>query len=989
MPSKGCIGDKIKKRSFAGCDTCRKRKVKCDGKRPQCTRCVKAKLDCEGYGINLKFCAPLTVENGKLKQVQGVVNSRPQRRHIPFMRFKGDMIYKTMDDLDNVMTQIEEADLNKMEDIKVGPFSLIKINLKEELKNQKGLSLPSISTIMQSKPKQPSSLIENFKFENSITDFTEYMADLRSKNRTTIPSATVETNPDVIIPRPVWIHPRLKIDAMMTYQTLIGTSDTITDDWNLVIKTVFSELYGTSDSLKSKIIDHMNVSDDVINSIIKYRSNEVLIALAIKGEHVNPVTTFTSLLRLSRVQELVRLFVKSQPSVMFLSFHGCFFDTVVIPLLYKIVGELLVFETSIGIPGDWTSVVSENLTFKQYCDILKRTYCMVALSITAFAQYTALFSENGIFDVSLCFFKCFIAFREMSLVNIAKLIKSLVKDYDAEIIKSENLDLLKRLNKAGLLKELVITLILAIYQDSNVDILHNYKILYGVLDQIKEFCKTLNEDDEQLSQIWLWYRYVNFFFKSCSTIDLENYRFDEEGFEDLKSDYNLVKNFNFNDHFKPSEFNKIEIKSMPLATDNNQTSESSDSEDEEPIHIPKRLRFRPNLPDKPPKTFSVTFNFQNDDSETSSDYDLDSDAENFNKVNVNDNINDKYRISDDPSAHADNHSNKKYINNLGIDADKLTVTKKAKVIKNKNEIEASRKVKEKVEKHEILAEKIDNKNNCSKEIKNSITSNPKTSNNLETDSHFLKSNQVDPLTGLTHNSLPMTKNDHELVYSQSKTLLKIPHPADLTNSITNVPNLIEISFGIPLSLLKLMERLVKLADHRNWSQRNQVFPRNFPKFCCDLEEELINWKLPWDLYKKKDNGELNFYSLFHKALYHLITAFYNSTLIYFLRLIKDLDPNLLQDHVISTITHLEELKKLSNLSTFHKEMKLSPPFWCFFISGSDAIGTKLQQRFDDLAKTWFVAGNKWIGKQILLDIWKQGEGSWLDMIKSWEVSGFN
>ncbi|KAK5391401.1 arginine metabolism regulation protein II [Exophiala xenobiotica] len=44
---------KTKTKTFSGCWTCRGRKVKCDATRPQCTRCLKAGLQCEGYDLRL------------------------------------------------------------------------------------------------------------------------------------------------------------------------------------------------------------------------------------------------------------------------------------------------------------------------------------------------------------------------------------------------------------------------------------------------------------------------------------------------------------------------------------------------------------------------------------------------------------------------------------------------------------------------------------------------------------------------------------------------------------------------------------------------------------------------------------------------------------------------------------------------------------------------------------------------------------------------
>jgi hypothetical protein len=42
-------------RTRAGCWTCRARRKKCDETRPQCNQCSKLGLQCEGYGVRLKW----------------------------------------------------------------------------------------------------------------------------------------------------------------------------------------------------------------------------------------------------------------------------------------------------------------------------------------------------------------------------------------------------------------------------------------------------------------------------------------------------------------------------------------------------------------------------------------------------------------------------------------------------------------------------------------------------------------------------------------------------------------------------------------------------------------------------------------------------------------------------------------------------------------------------------------------------------------------
>lgn len=838
-----------KRRTITGCDTCRKRKVKCDGQKPHCLRCIKSNIVCGGYGIKLKFSKPLVIsKDGELAvsdAIEEKVDSKYKRRQVPYMHFvKESEIYCTLEEMDPALEALEEFGPNDSE-MKRGPFSVIRLKVPPHT----GTRLPPISKIIRAKsmsqgsmsslPIPIPSIVEPEK-QLSVTHQLHMafsMAELRS-------SADNQKKPDVVVPRSIWIHPRLKIDAMLTYQTLIGSCDVITDDWKLVKRTVFSELYNTTGALKNRIVDKMKLSDEITKSEISLRSNDIIKALSVTTPNDTTWYTFTSLLRLHRVQELVRLFVKSQPNIMFLSFNGCLFDTVLIPFLYKTVGELLVFESSVGVTK------SDDIEFNKYCDVLKRTFCMISLSITSFSQYKILFDAHAIHDASLCYFKSFIAFREMAIIYLAKLLEPFVKE-------GRGKEFMAKLFKVGHLKEFAITIIMAIYQDSYVDIIHNYKLLYGILRDVTKFYKGLNHVDEQMDGILQWFRYMNVFFGTCSTIDLDNYKIDDPGFEDLQPGYSLIRETVCDS--TPQNYANIEIKSQVRPLNDGETLLDAK--------------------DKPPRSFSVTFNYD----ETTGD------------VNMSE--------IDEPA--------------------------------------------------------------------------------------------------LPNGAMQM-KDGKRILNSSSQQGVKIYVPSDPEFGQNGVSS-VELSYGIPISLLELLEKTVRLTDHRNWCLRHNVHPRNFPKFCCDLEEDLMNWKLPWDLYEGEENGGngvLKFHSLFHKAIYHLTMSVYNTTLLFFFRLIKDIDPSLFQDRIHSTIEQLEELKRLSMNGSFLRDMKISPPFWCFFITGSDAIDPGLQRRFDELGRTWFVAGHKWIGKQVMMELWRERneaeaydddekENSWLDMIKGWEISGYN
>lgn len=990
----------VKRRTFLGCATCRKRKVKCDGRKPKCARCEKANRECEGYGLHLKFNDIVTVGKGGTLVVVGDTQNedakkRVKRQQLPFMKFPVNQSYGTFAEIDNKLEELESFD-EMNSDKFVGPFGLLCISSKFNqdinkttiqavepsrsrnktiqptqfsipLINEQGhdthfaskneFPLPSLTTMVNSSYKKSPSITflnDSLPLVPALKlnyERKKHQEDYDAVNKLDTKFSTINIpslqNPggflEENLERPIWIHPRLEIDAILTYQTLIGNADVQNRHWDSIKRVIFAERYDTTRFLNNRIQDKIPLKADVAENLIKKRIFDVVRALD-DGKQIcmNSTTnlTFTSLLRSHKIQELIRLFVKSQPSIMHLSFKGSVFDTIVIPTLYKIVGELMVFESSVDGMRNWGEKEAHgSINFQKYCSMLKQTYCMVALSITSFSQYKIYFCENGIYDGSLSLFKSYVAFREMSLVNLAILVKPFINSKGkAEISDGKLVDMLI---KIGLFNELVLTLILAIYQDSSLDIIINYSLLYGVLDEIKlyYFNSTQNPND-QTNVLWEWFRYLRFFHKSCSKIDLENYEIDEEGFEDVKADYNLIRSFEFDDYFSKNEYNQIVIKSSLDSTAKNRDDrddrddgdddesvceDDSSSEvlsnDEENWKIPSRLASKLVKEDKPPRAFTIRFQFD----ETKKQSDISDCSDTNSDVDLCDNS-----ISEDNILHG-----------------------------------------------------------CSKNILHE-----------RKEKTIAQKSAINELTGLsTKQNKHMSLNEREqLVGSKNDTdLLQLSNDDPVNNP--NMPSVIELSFGIPISLLELMEKTLKLADHKNWCLRKKVFPRNFPRICCDLEDELVKWKLNWDLFseEKGTDGSIQFHGLLHKALYHLTVAFYNSILMFFFRLIKDIDPQILQDHVVSTIDHLEALRSLSLRSDFSKEMKIYPPFWCFFIAGSDALSPSLQHRYDELARKWYVAGNKWIGKQIMLQIWKTvGENgascegnSWLDIIKSWEISGYN
>lgn len=115
-------------KTFAGCWTCRSRKVKCDLRRPKCQRCEKSGLECGGYDIKLRWSKPLqfdefgvpmsaTQGNGQ-DNANNAGNDEPQyqRRNIDFVRY--DEEYEFYEDMDDELSMLYNPPLEKIADNK-------------------------------------------------------------------------------------------------------------------------------------------------------------------------------------------------------------------------------------------------------------------------------------------------------------------------------------------------------------------------------------------------------------------------------------------------------------------------------------------------------------------------------------------------------------------------------------------------------------------------------------------------------------------------------------------------------------------------------------------------------------------------------------------------------------------------------------------------------------------------------------------------------
>ncbi|GMF03520.1 unnamed protein product [[Candida] boidinii] len=386
-----------------------------------------------------------------------------QRRTVPFFKFPKEMSYKYLDDIDPDLEYLskheEESQNDRNLQFLIGPFSCFRSskvpvtksdtiilnssnksqrsstttlgaksameqkmgtdnNIKttfgkeeEEVSNQNATTENiTETTTSNSLIRNNDSNLEtlaNLKKNSSIlgklmeNSFDELTREPKNKDITLSgPKKPSDTTNSTIVPRKIWIHPRLRVDAILTYRTLVADSNADCHDMKKVKQVVFSDYYNRQYSPKSRIIDKFSIPKNILNINFKKQ-------LRITISQFDPTcttTSFRSLISNNKAQELIRLFVRTCKNLTFLSFKGSVWETIIVPLLYKLVGEMLVIDimspdSDTGYDKDPNDEDAENFeyerNFNRYSTILKQTIILESMSIAAFNQSKMLFNDYG------------------------------------------------------------------------------------------------------------------------------------------------------------------------------------------------------------------------------------------------------------------------------------------------------------------------------------------------------------------------------------------------------------------------------------------------------------------------------------------------------------------------------------------------------------------------------------------------------------------
>lgn len=261
--------------------------------------------------------------------------------------------------------------------------------------------------------------------------------------------------------------------------------------------------------------------------------------------------------------------------------------------------------------------------------------------------------------------------------------------------------------------------------------------------------------------------------------------------------------------------------------------------------------------------------------------------------------------------------------------------------------------------------------------------------------------------------------DGKPVEGEKKSLCKLdfgPHNSTIKK---NIDLMLELSFGIPLSLLKLFQLIVKLIKHQFYFFVHEIHLRIFPKVCSDIEDRLLSWKLGWDLFVEEDDEgkpkRKRFHSINHEILYHNIMSFYHALIVYYFTLVKDVPFTFLKLHQVKILEHLNYLKyvlkpdkrKGTEVSSASSESEQPPEFYTFrpqffaifivAVENNDAVlQNNVKQLMEFYERHWqsHELALHWQAKQVVYETWRlrraasttgdksDEEVSWVDVART-------
>ncbi|AOA64104.1 GQ67_03563T0 [Komagataella phaffii] len=577
-----------KKRSFYGCWTCRSRKVKCDNGRPSCQRCQKSNLNCLGYNIKLSWSTPYTVgKHGTLVPLSNYVLDKEddsiQRRNISLVRFTSDSTYKNDKDLDLVLDELEQLPVYGNSPNKRGPFMVFQASTDHKVKTETNTSIPNdsskdlfsirslsstnlvpymtmdvVDVINQNRDFVLEAFDSNFVHQDAFTHALNTTLEDELELHHSAPASTFPERDRIVI------HEQLKPSALVTFKGIKGDINSNPRDEQEVLDCLFPNYYNSE--ANHSILEMSLSRNQELNNLDKtYKLFENL-----SHSHISSIReySFPWLLSTQMFQKLITNFQSEKHFMMLLTFRGNVMDSVILPVLYRAIGQMSILTADIE--HEFGRIISSEMFHKR----MMRIMVLSALNISAFLLYRKSLFEQNFYGSD--YLEIAIVLRRFIILELSNLIKCLLvpsgvpfKDAKRKL-QIKNGKLVNYLITNDLIKELIVVLVFFIKIDELFGIIDNFTTLFDILDQLVDYLNNYKpsfyenadmlEKNINLKLIIMYYKFMQIFFFSTTNIDLFNYEVKDKNFEDmLDENYNKISAATLNDSFNPDAFFNIDF----------------------------------------------------------------------------------------------------------------------------------------------------------------------------------------------------------------------------------------------------------------------------------------------------------------------------------------------------------------------------------------------------------------------------------------------
>lgn len=192
-----------------------------------------------------------------------------------------------------------------------------------------------------------------------------------------------------------------------------------------------------------------------------------------------------------------------------------------------------------------------------------------------------------------------------------------------------------------------------------------------------------------------------------------------------------------------------------------------------------------------------------------------------------------------------------------------------------------------------------------------------------------------------------------------------------------MPGLVEIAasasfeciYGIPESLLALLERTIKVIDQVDRERKvsdSVSLSEELSATCDEVEQSILDWTLdessdPTSMSDEGPNAEM---------IRHHTQSFHSALVIFFSQNVRLLDHRYLRQYVEAILQSIEAIESIKAKTN----MLAAPLFWPAFIAASEAFNPQHQARF----RKWYEEVSSYgiaavrTGIQVIHDVWDHG-----------------